>query len=63
MGAAVTWGPGMTYDTTKLVVKTDHFSRDYDGRTALHLAAAEGHRHCVDFLVVTCGLSPLTSDR
>ena len=24
---------------------------DYDGRTALHLAAAEGHARCVKFLL------------
>ena len=37
--------------------------RDYDGRTALHLAAAEGHAHCVQFLVTGCGVSPLLRDR
>ena len=37
--------------------------RDYDGRTALHLAAAEGHTHCVQFLVAGCGVSPLLRDR
>jgi glutaminase len=26
---------------------------DYDGRTALHLAAAEGHIRCVRFLLVS----------
>ena len=36
---------------------------NYDGRTALHLAAAEGHASCVKFLVETCKLSPLAKDR
>ena len=38
-------------------------SSNYDGRTALHLAAAEGHSSCIKFLVETCKLSPLTKDR
>ena len=37
--------------------------KDYDGRTALHLAAAEGHLLCVKFLVEDCNLSPLVTDR
>ncbi len=36
---------------------------NYDGRTALHLACAEGHLACVRFLVSTCGLDPLKKDR
>ena len=27
---------------------------DYDGRTALHLASAEGHLRCVRFLLDVC---------
>jgi len=38
-------------------------AKDYDGRTALHLAAAEGHLHCVQFLVQSCDMSPLLQDR
>ena len=41
----------------------DMCGRDYDGRTALHLAAAEGHAACVSFLVQTCHVSPLVTDR
>lgn len=36
---------------------------DYDKRTALHLAAAEGHLHCVSFLVEKCNLPLEPSDR
>ena len=36
---------------------------DYDGRTALHLACAEGHIQCVEFLVRSCGVLPTVQDR
>ena len=36
---------------------------DYDGRTALHLAAAEGHVRCVKFLLDTCGVKHDPKDR
>ena len=35
---------------------------DYDGRTALHLAAAEGHLDCVTFLL-SCGVPHDPKDR
>ena len=36
---------------------------DYDGRTALHLAAVEGHLRCVKFLIDTCKVRHDVKDR
>ena len=36
---------------------------DYDGRTALHLCAAEGHFECVKFLLEVCKVFPDPKDR
>ena len=36
---------------------------DYDRRTALHLAAAEGHLEVVRFLLVKCKVNPKPQDR
>ncbi|XP_046647424.1 glutaminase liver isoform, mitochondrial-like isoform X1 [Daphnia pulicaria] len=41
----------------------DMTQTDYDNRTALHLAAAEGHLDCVDFLLKYCAVPPSPADR
>lgn len=38
------------------MIGTDLNSVDYDGRTALHVAAAEGHDDIVEFLLDKCGV-------
>eukprot|EP00096_Caligus_rogercresseyi_P003195 TRINITY_DN1586_c0_g1_i10.p1 TRINITY_DN1586_c0_g1~~TRINITY_DN1586_c0_g1_i10.p1 ORF type:complete len:349 (+),score=119.06 TRINITY_DN1586_c0_g1_i10:851-1897(+) len=41
----------------------DMKAANYDRRTALHLAAAEGHLECTEFLIEKCNISPLCEDR
>ena len=36
---------------------------DYDGRTALHIGAAEGHEGVVRFLLEKCNCNPHVVDR
>ncbi|MCI4378833.1 hypothetical protein PGIGA_G00220110 [Pangasianodon gigas] len=41
----------------------DMEQRDYDSRTALHVAAAEGHVDVVRFLLEACKVNPVPRDR
>ena len=41
----------------------DMNNSDYDGRTPLHLAAAEGHMEVVVFLLSICKVNPEPMDR
>ncbi|XP_036447820.1 glutaminase kidney isoform, mitochondrial isoform X2 [Colossoma macropomum] len=41
----------------------DMEQRDYDSRTALHVAAAEGHIEVVRFLLEACKVNPVPKDR
>ncbi|KAI1899445.1 hypothetical protein AGOR_G00061870 [Albula goreensis] len=41
----------------------DMEQRDYDSRTALHVAAAEGHSEVVRFLLEACKVNPVPRDR
>ncbi|XP_013916646.1 PREDICTED: glutaminase liver isoform, mitochondrial-like [Thamnophis sirtalis] len=41
----------------------DMEQKDYDSRTALHVAAAEGHLEVVKFLIEACRVNPFVKDR
>ncbi|XP_036880071.1 glutaminase liver isoform, mitochondrial isoform X3 [Manis javanica] len=41
----------------------DMEQKDYDSRTALHVAAAEGHIEVVKFLIEACKVNPFVKDR
>ncbi|KAG8432804.1 hypothetical protein GDO86_017158 [Hymenochirus boettgeri] len=41
----------------------DMEQRDYDSRTALHVASAEGHVEVVRFLIEACKVNPFPKDR
>ncbi|XP_047642900.1 glutaminase liver isoform, mitochondrial isoform X3 [Phacochoerus africanus] len=41
----------------------DMEQKDYDSRTALHVAAAEGHTDVVKFLIEACKVNPFVKDR
>ncbi|XP_008070745.1 glutaminase liver isoform, mitochondrial isoform X3 [Carlito syrichta] len=41
----------------------DMEQKDYDSRTALHIAAAEGHIEVVKFLIEACKVNPFVKDR
>ncbi|XP_055077650.1 glutaminase 2b isoform X2 [Periophthalmus magnuspinnatus] len=41
----------------------DMDQKDYDARTALHIAAAEGHVDVIRFLTYTCKVDPFVKDR
>ena len=45
------------------IMEVDMNLCDYDGRTALHIAAAEGHVGCVEYLLKACKCSPYLMDR
>ena len=46
-----------------LMAGMDFNLRDYDGRSALHLAAAEGHLNVVEFLLSKAAVDPNPTDR
>ncbi|KAM9484152.1 glutaminase kidney isoform, mitochondrial-like [Salvelinus alpinus] len=55
--------PVITNDSRFALSSMDMEQRDYDSRTALHVAAAEGHAEVVRFLLEACKVNPVPIDR
>uniref|UniRef100_A0A8C4DR55 glutaminase n=1 Tax=Dicentrarchus labrax TaxID=13489 RepID=A0A8C4DR55_DICLA len=51
------------YSSRFALSSMDMEQRDYDSRTALHVAAAEGHGEVVRFLLEACKVNPVPKDR
>uniref|UniRef100_A0A8C1Z7F5 glutaminase n=1 Tax=Cyprinus carpio TaxID=7962 RepID=A0A8C1Z7F5_CYPCA len=51
------------HDCRFALSSVDMEQRDYDSRTALHIAAAEGHTEVVRFLLEACKVNPGPKDR
>ena len=60
---SVTKGLKVNHSSRHYLQGVDMTISDYDGRTALHLAAAEGQEGAVKFLLETCQVPPNPKDR
>jgi len=57
------FGGDLTALRRMFLANQDMTVTDYDGRTALHVAASEGHLNCVQFLVEKCNVPLMPKDR